>query len=199
MSLMSNKIGIDISEFKVEAVEIGCNISPPIDSREIIQNSLMYKRSSFESKFCSDEGDYKQAKFYEYTVKLYDKRRHYQMKQFKVDEEILRFEIKINKMRKLSLHSSFNLNDLTNNLHEIKDILPKLWDNILLYDPTVSDDIKEQTICYANVNYWINLLKKKNRSYHYHQKKYRKIIAEKHFGIQSECKKIMVDTLNSLV
>lgn len=199
MSLISNKIGVNISDFKVDAVEIGCNISPPIKSREIIQNTLMYKRNAFESKFCSDEGNYKQAKLYEYTVKLYDKRKHYEVQKFKIGKEIFRFEIKVNKMRKLSSFSIFSLNDLVDNLDKVKDILPELWDNILLYDPTVSNKIMKETIHYANVNYWINLVKKKNRSYHYHQNKYRRIIEQKHSSIKLELKKIMVDTLDALV
>ena len=37
---------------------------------------------------------------------------------------------------------------------------------------------KEKTIRYANVNYWIDLKEKKNRSYHYHLKKLNKIKGE---------------------
>ena len=48
----------------------------------------MFKRYSFESRICSDEGCYKQANLCEYAIKLYDKRRHYELKNHDVGEEI---------------------------------------------------------------------------------------------------------------
>lgn len=199
ISILSEKTSLDLPKFKVDAVEVGCNFSPPIPSEEIIQNSLMYKRSAFESKICSDEGSYKQANLDEYAIKLYDKKKHYEMRNHDVGEEILRFEIKINKMRKLSSFSVFHLSDLVNNLHKIKDILPELWDHVLHYDPAMNEKIKEETIRYANVNFWINLLKKKNRSYHYHHKKLYRLMEENNCSIQAQVKKIIIETLDALV
>ena len=199
ISLLSEQMGININEFKVDAVEIGCNLTPPILSQEIIQNSLMFKRYSFQSRICSDEGSYKQANLYEYAIKLYDKRKHYELKNHDVGEEILRFEIKINKMRKLSSFSVYHLTDLVNKLNKIKDILPELWSDVLLYDPTMDKMTKEKTIRYANVNYWIELKEKKNRSYHYHLKKLNKIMAKNTCSIQAQVKKNMIETLDGLV
>ena len=159
----------------------------------------MFKRYSFESRICSDEGCYKQANLCEYAIKLYDKRRHYELKNHDVGEEILRFEIKINKMRKLSSYSVYHLTDLVNNLNKVKDILPELWNHVLLYDPTMDKITREKTIRYANVNYWIDLKEKKNRSYHYHLKKLNKIMAKNTCSIQSQVKNIMIETLDALV
>jgi hypothetical protein len=97
----------------------------------------MFKRYSFESRICSDEGCYKQANLCEYAIKLYDKRRHYELKNHDVGEEILRFEIKINKMRKLSSYSVYHLTDLVNNLNKVKDILPDK--QILIINKSVQD------------------------------------------------------------
>ena len=121
------------------------------------------------------------------------------MKNHDVGEEILRFEIKINKMRKLSSYSIYTLSDLLNNLHKIKDILPELWDYVLHFDSTMNKKTKEKTIRYANVNYWIDLIKKKNRSYHYHHKKLYRLMEGNTCAIQAQVKDVMLDTLDCLV
>lgn len=102
-------------------------------------------------------------------------------------------------MRKLSSYSIYTLSDLVNNLDKIKDILPELWDYVLHYDPTMNEKIKEETIRYANVNYWIDLIKKKNRSYHYHHKKLYRLMQGNTYGIQAQIKKKMIETLDALV
>ena len=123
----------------------------------------------------------------------------YKQKNHDVGKEILRFEIKINKMRKLSSFDVYHLSDLVNKLNKIKEILPKLWKHVLLYDPAMDKKTKEKTIKYANVNYWISLNEKRNRSYHYHLKKLNKIIANNTYGTQAQIKKTMIETLDALV
>ncbi len=53
--------GLELPIFKVESVEVGVNLMPPIPSDDIINNALMYKRRPFEAKYCTDEGNYRQA------------------------------------------------------------------------------------------------------------------------------------------
>ena len=190
--------GLELPYFKVESVEVGVNLMPPIPSDDIINNALMYKRRPFEAKYCTDEGNYRQATLSEYWVKLYNKRLHYEIQGYDIGHEILRFELKINKMRMLAKYRVFTLEDLMNNIEDIaKDMLPKAWEEVLLYDPTVNKQTKEKTIKYANVNFWRGIAKE--RSYNYHHRKLYRLMEGNTCAIQAQVKDVMLDTLDCLV
>jgi len=184
--------------YKVRSVEVGVNLTPPIPSDDIINNALMYKRKPFEAKHRNDEGNYNQVKLYEYLVKLYNKRLHYEIQGYDIGHEILRFELKINKMRVLAKYKVFTLEDLMNNIEDIaKDLLPKAWEEVILYDPTMNKQTKEQTIKYANVNFWRGIAKK--RSYNYHHRKLYRLMEGNTGAIQAHVRDLMLDTLDGLV
>ena len=190
--------GVYLPYFKVESVEVGVNLMPPIPSDDIINNALMYKRKPFEAKYCTDEGNYRQATLSEYWVKFYNKRLHYEIQGYDIGHEILRFELKINKMRMLSKYKVFTLEDLMNNIEDIaRDLLPKAWEEVLLYDPTMNKKTKEKTIKYANVNFWRGIAKE--RSYNYHHRKLYRLMEGNTCAIQAQVKDVMLDTLDCLV
>ncbi|MDA7694537.1 hypothetical protein N8817_07090, partial [Flavobacteriaceae bacterium] len=165
--------GLQLPYYKVRSVEVGVNLMPPIPSDDIINNALMYKRKPFEAKHRNDEGNYNQVKLYEYLVKLYNKRLHYEIQGYDIGHEILRFELKINKMRMLAKYRVFTLEDLLINIEDIaKDMLPKAWEEVMLYDPTMNKQTKEKTLQYANVNFWRGIAKERSYNYH-HRKLYR--------------------------
>lgn len=105
-----------------------------------------------------------QATLSEYWVKLYNKRLHYEKQGYDIGHEILRFELKINKMRMLAKYRVFTQDDLFTSIEQIaKDMDPKAWGEVLLYDPTMNKQTKEKTIKYANINFWRGIAGKKNR------------------------------------
>jgi len=192
--------GLELPFFKVDSVEVGVNLMPPIPSDDIINNALMYKRSPFEAKYCSDEGNYRQATLSEYWVKLYNKRLHYEKQGYDIGYEILRFELKINKMRVLAKYRVFTLEDLIDNIEDIaRDLLPKAWRKVLLYDPTMNKQTKEKTIKYANVNSWRGIAGKNNRSYNYHHRKLYRMMEGNTCAIQAQVEDLMLETLDGLV
>ena len=190
--------GLELPYFKLESVEVGVNLMPPIPSDDIINNALMYKRKPFEAKYCTDEGNYRQVTLSEYWVKLYNKRLHYEIQGYDIGHEILRFELKINKMRMLAKYRVFTLEDLMNNIEDIaRDLLPKAWMEVLLYDPTMNKQTKEKIIKYANVNFWREI--SKERSYNYHHRKLYRLMEGNTCAIQAQVKDVMLDTLDCLV
>ena len=192
--------GLELPLFKVNSVEVGVNLMPPIPSDDIINNTLMYKRRPFEAKYCSDEGNYRQATLSEYWVKLYNKRLHYEKQGYNIGYEILRFELKINKMRVLAKYGVFTLEDLIDNVEYIaRDLLPKAWKEVLLYDPTMNKQTKEKTIKYANVNFWRGIAGKNNRSYNYHHRKLYRMMEGNTCAIQAQVEDLMLETLDGLV
>jgi len=192
--------GLDLHDFKVDSIEVGVNLMPTILSDDIIDNALMYKRKPFEAKYCSDEGNYRQATLSEYWVKLYNKRLHYEKQGYNIGYEILRFELKINKMRVLAKYGVFTLEDLMDNIEQIaRDLLPKAWKEVLLYDPTMNKLTKGKTIKYANVNFWRGIAGKNNRSYNYHHRKLYRMMEGNTCAIQAQVEDLMLETLDGLV
>ena len=65
---------------------------------------------------------------------------------------VARFELKINKMRMLAKYRVFTLEDFMNNIEDIaKDILPKAWMEVMLYDPTMNKQTKEKPSAWGGV------------------------------------------------
>ena len=101
-------------------------------------------------------------------------------------------------MRMLAKYRVFTLEDLLNNIEDIaKDMLPKAWMEVLLYDPTMNKQTKEKTLQYANVNFWRGIAKE--RSYNYHHRKLYRLMEGNTCAIQAQVKDLMLDTLDCLV
>ena len=98
----------------------------------------------------------------------------------------------------LAKYRVFTLEDLLNNREDIaKDMLPKAWMEVLLYDPTMNKQTKEKTIKYANVNFWREIAKE--RRYNYNYRKLYRLMEGNTCAIQAQVKDVMLDTLGCLV
>ena len=200
VGLLSDKLKVNLRNFRVSGLEVGVNIKPPIDSQEIIANSLLYKSRPFESKYHNDEGNYKQVSLSEYRVKLYDKRLHYEAQGYEVGEETMRFEIKYNSMRSVKQKGIFLLEDLEQKIECLKEPLLNAWDKVLFFDPSINKKKNnEKNIRCSNINYWMELKKKSTRTYNYQFNKFKKYTKENTCGIQAQVRDIMMDTLDALV
>ena len=200
VGLLSDKLKVNLRNFRVSGLEVGVNIKPPIDSQEIIANSLLYKSRPFESKYHNDEGNYKQVSLSEYRVKLYDKRLHYEAQGYEVGEETMRFEIKYNSMRSVKQKGIFLLEDLEQKIECLKEPLLNAWDKVLFFDPSINKKKNnEKNIRCSNINYWMELKKKSTRTYNYQFNKFKKYTKENTCDIQAQVRDIMMDTLDALV
>ena len=200
LRLMEDKLDLDLMEFKISGLEFGVNIQPPISSEDIIDYSLMYKGRSFESKYHNDEGNYKQVELCQYKVKLYDKRLHYEAQGYEVGNETLRFELKYNVMKSINCLGIYHLRDLIERIDCLKEPLLNAWDNILLFDPTINKNVKEEKkLKYNNIKFWNDISKKNKRSYLYHLKKLKEITENNSCGIQAQVRDIMKERLDALV
>lgn len=158
------------SNCKINALEIGLNIKLVKDVDGIINNCLLHKKTKFEHKHNSNDGNYKQFEHFEYFVKIYNKGR-----QFKLDDQLMRFEIKYRRMRSLQKYGISNLQDLYNiDLNVFKTDLIEEWNNVLFYDSTLQihtlkDKIKLNISNYSNPNFWSTLIDNKEvYKYKYH-------------------------------
>ncbi len=203
---LNTKFDIDPSKCILKCLEIGINITPPVPTNEILDNCLLHKTKPFEYQKNSDEGKYKQVQHSQYIIKIYNKALHYKSKGFKIEEEIMRFEIKYTKMQKLNEKGIFSLQDLMNyGLRNFKDIILNEWQNVLFYDNTIQIDhlssrSKKALLEYSNPNYWTGLLaNNQTKNFVYHKNQLKKIISKNSNKVQDLTAEIIgkkVDFLN---
>lgn len=204
---LKTKFNIEPDQCILKCLEIGINITPPIPTNDILENCFLHKTKPFEYQKNSDEGKYKQVQHSQYIIKIYNKALHYQSKGFKIDTEIMRFEIKYTKMQKLNECGIFNLQDLINyGLHNFKKDLLNEWQNVLYFDNTIQIDplstkTKNALLEYSNPNYWTGLLaNNQSKNYRYHKNQLSKITLENSNKVQDLIANIMnekIDFLNS--
>ncbi|RKE04430.1 hypothetical protein [Marinifilum flexuosum] len=154
---IEQKFGITPKQMKINALEIGVNIRPPSKTVKILKHCFLHSTKEFKWIAVRDEGRYIQAKHWQYVVKIYDKARHYRSKGYRIDHEILRFEIKYLKLEKLKKYGIQTVQDLLD--FGVINCVPLLldeWKKVLLYDFTIkSNCVSLQKYC--NPNYWRDL------------------------------------------
>ena len=156
---------IDFLNCRLKNLEIGVNICPPNNTTNILNGLLIHKQEKFKDVSMIN-GNYKQARHQRYFVKVYDKYAQYQS-QFKLNEPVLRFELKFIKMADLNKEGICTIADLQkkSNLDTLKKMLLVEWSNVLLFDKTInSGELKQYTkqVKYhqwQNPYYWANLNK----------------------------------------
>lgn len=198
---LKSKFNIVLENCIIKCLEVGINIIPPIPTNQILDYCFLHKTKPFESKFNSDEGKYKQVQHSQYIIKIYNKALHYTTKDFTIEGEIMRFEIKYTKMQKLNERGIYNLKDLFEyGLQNFKVEVLTEFNNILFYDNTIKSESK-LLVKYRNPLYWIELLSQKtNNLFNYHRKILKKITSTNSQNIQFQTAEIMnkkIDFLNS--
>ena len=197
---LNKHLNINISEFRLSNIEIGVNITPPVDSDIIINNAFMYKNKVFENKFHSDEGNYKQAGLTEYLVKLYNKRKHYTNQGYVIDNETLRFELKYTVMRSINDLGVVYVKDLEKGLESFKKPLLNAWNNVLLYDHTIDYYLPEKTrLEYSNPNYWMSLKQINQRTFKKHSNNLRNLNQIHSKGIYLQTQEAIANMLDSII
>ena len=155
-----NKFYLVPDETKITNLEFGMNLSLGYDPEIFINdNLLMYgfnshtRHENFKGK-----GDFKEFRKYSYSFKLYNK-----SKQFRLDDHILRIEVKITDRRKLNSLGIDKLSDLTTKgaYYSLFAFLLKQYDELMIVD---SKELKkglkptENNQAYYSPTYW-NMLK----------------------------------------
>lgn len=165
IDFLSKKI-VDANSTKLTQLEFGINIA--IDKLpEIVvrRNFLMHKLKGGSSNDYRGKGELKQFTHNNYFIKVYDKG-----KQFGLEENILRFEIKFIKAKEFHALGVCNLEDLKSkeNLRKLFVYLLKRFDEL-----TIVDDFNETTIVenndydklsrYTNPIFWNEEIKGKHQ------------------------------------
>lgn len=194
-----NKFNLNPKECRLENLEIGINFTPPINTNDILDWCFLHSTKPFESKYDNEFGRYIQCVHSQYIIKIYNKALHYSAKGYKIDEEIMRFEIKFTVMEKLNKLGIYTLEDLLNfNFSRFKTIILKEWDKVFLFDSSLLD-VKGFNQKYCNPIYWKELLKRESHSAYYkHRDKLNKITLKNSNNLKVIIKEIMSNKIDHL-
>ncbi len=168
---LKTKFNITPKNLRFKQLELGVNINTPYKTEDVLNACLMHKKKPFKWVYTRDEGKYIQCRHSQYTIKVYDKRLHYEKRGFEIDHDILRFEIKFEKMERINKLGICTLQDLLNfGLINLKSLLLSEWDNVLFYDYEALDGTRYEDK-YSNYRFWEKL---KDDNYKYHRTNMRK-------------------------
>jgi hypothetical protein len=153
---ISSKL-VDVDRVKLTQLEFGINIETPVSASDIIrQNVLMHKlKGPNHNRLFNGMGELKQFDYHNHFIKIYDK-----AKQYRLNYNLLRFEVKFIKAKEFQKLGIFHLPDLKNKL-----LLRKLFLNLMLRfeEMTIIDNYADRDISpadlnklcrYNNPNYW---------------------------------------------
>ncbi len=165
---LNTKFGISPENCILKQLEVGVNITPPINTDNILNECLMHKTTRLKSIFTKDEGNYIQTKNQRHTNKFYNKKKHYYNKGYYIENEIMRIEKKYSRMKELNQRGIYTLNDLLDyGLINFKGDLIKMWDNVLYCDLDALKGSKNE-YKYKSLIFWEDL-KYDNFKYHRNQ------------------------------
>lgn len=165
-------------------LEIGLNISLPFPVFPFLKSNLIsYKGNSF-NQYPPDSngvclGYY--CPLSQYTVKVYDKG-----VQFKLPENVMRFELRFLKMQKLKELKIKTLLDLKNyqKVHGLLSLLLDAWDNVLLSENLTKPNIqnlkpKERELLEKGSipKYWELLKETDTRRFNYKRTMFKKLVS----------------------
>eukprot|EP00825_Cyclidium_porcatum_P004221 TRINITY_DN11963_c0_g1_i2.p1 TRINITY_DN11963_c0_g1~~TRINITY_DN11963_c0_g1_i2.p1 ORF type:complete len:285 (+),score=17.49 TRINITY_DN11963_c0_g1_i2:795-1649(+) len=144
---MQKLFEFDLNKVKIDNLEFGVNITPPIPTKEVLKHLVCHKREPFK-QITYPNSDYRECKHQQFIIKIYDK-----AKQYNQTEQILRVEVKCFKMGELNRIGIYYLSDLLNiDVYPVLgQMLTETWDEILYIDHTVNTNT--HVLCVDTVSY----------------------------------------------
>ncbi len=166
----------------IENFEFGVNVSPEIQTAEILRSVINHKGKPFERRK-TEKMYYLECDHWQYYLKFYDKGLQYDQ------DNLLRFEVKTRKMEIVSITKIQTLSDLLNpvNFEPLGGILDKYFKGIMFYDYTIPDtgiNARERLILTQGMNpaFWETYLKTNPDNYYKKRDRFKDLI--KRYGKQ---------------
>ncbi|MCF8715458.1 hypothetical protein JM658_11525 [Joostella atrarenae] len=161
LDIMCEELYIIPEETKITNLEFGLNIDLPIDADRFLNHMLLmydFKAPNRNETF-NGKGNYREFKKTDYSLKIYNKSKHYKQK-----GNVVRFEIKITRSRFLEELQIYNLVDLLSQdvVFRLFQFLLKQFDKLLIVDIEGMEKVLDKRhvglICdCTNPYYWDSL------------------------------------------
>jgi len=164
---LSNNL-LDINEADITQLEFGLNINVEIPAEIIIKrNVLMYQEKGYNhNRKYYGKGELKQFDRYNYFFKIYDK-----AKQYGLDQNIIRFELKFIRKKQIQDLGVYSLYDLKNKriLRKLFALLLKRFDELIIVDSIIDYSVLDEKDLnklnsYKNPEFWEELKVSKSRA-----------------------------------
>lgn len=159
-------LGIDPIRANLHNVEFGVNITLDYHPTTFLESILNYKFKLPDSRTFRGKGHLLQWEFQNYTVKAYDKK-----KQYRLDTNVLRFEVKSMSMKHLAKVGVSTLGDLLNiqKLRRLGDMLCDTFRHLVVGEKlNVSAMTKAEKRMYEqgmSPYFWRDMTDRKKRNY----------------------------------
>ncbi len=174
LEILKNKFGISPNNCKINQIEIGVNLIVDFNVYDFLTCCIMHKTNRLKWHKTNSKGHYLLAEYQRYIFKLYDKATQYKNQKYKIENEILRIEIKYRNMEDLRKKYKISTFEdlLVFGLENFIPLLIEKWQEVIFYEKEIFDNTKDENK-YNNANFW-NKLNPEN--YKYHRKEmYKKI------------------------
>jgi hypothetical protein len=123
----------------INFLEVGVNIPLDNDPTELIKTLVIYRNNPFTPLYVKGKGFGRKCETQQFTIKVYNK-----SLQYGLNEPLMRFEVKIKRMKYLERFgiTGLTLADLTKpeTYQPLKTILPEVLKGILIYDPEINPE-----------------------------------------------------------
>ena len=188
-----DRFNLNPKNCKIENIEIGVNIIPPIPVNEFLRSVINHKGKPFTQEH--DENKYfRECKHNRYIIKIYNKGL-----QFKRKENILRFEVRFIKLEDLKTYNISTLSDLLhrNKITGLVEVLGDKFNDLLIYDYTIQEtglNTSERLILSQGQipTYWETLNKTNTENYFKKRQRFRDLV--KRYGQQN-----LQETIRNLI
>ena len=177
---LSSTLNIRPQNLYLLHLEWGYNIAPPQRSDYILDRLIQHKSVNKTISIDCKEGKYLQFKHSTMTLKIYDK-----SKQFKLNDEVLRIEIKQTNWSKYRLQGIVTLQDFIDcDKKPFLDELLNQWQFVILYD--IDHSRSAPLYKYQTSTFWDDTRKNRsNKNFKYHFDKLKKLNRREGFNTQN--------------
>lgn len=169
LTRLYNDFSIRPENLRIMQLEYGFNLTPDIKTDTILKGLFQHKSKSFD-RFNNIHGTYYQTEHTQYFLKVYNK-----AKQYKLDHECLRIEIKQKNWTNYRKQGLNTLQDFVNtDKSQFVKYLVDRWEEVVFYDLTNKHLTKWGK--YSNELFWRNLRNEKtNKTFSVHLKRLREL------------------------
>lgn len=179
---IGERFDLNAKNLVLRNVEFGVNVRLPFETKVFLNAIIAFKGKECESETFGTNGYLLRFKFGNYyELKIYDKGLQYGL-----NENVLRFEIKVRKMYYLQ-SKGIKISDvsgllLTDNQLKLSKLLIKAFKELLIYDPTIDlngikkSNEREIIMNGRNPKYWIAIRKQNPNTYKKKRNRFRQLV-----------------------
>lgn len=203
---LAEKFNINPFSTNLHNLEFGVNVTLPFPVKVLLNAIISYKGKDYNKKEFKKKGYLLQFEFDQYYLKIYDKGM-----QYRLSENILRFEISVKKMEYFNSESrNIGINNYANLLNPEKiqtlsEHLLRAFNELIIYDDSINlktiDKESDRVLILngRNPKYWSGFETPRPKRYSRHLKRFRELNLEHGtYNLQKQVCELIKDKLRAI-